>query len=1070
MSRFFIDRPVFAWVIAIGMMLAGAISLVSLPVAQYPSIAPTAILISVNYPGASAETVQSTVVQVIEQQLSGIDHLLYFSSESDKDGSVAIVLSFEQGTDPDIAQVQVQNKVQLALPRLPSAVQQQGLRVVKSTQNFLVIVAFVSRDGSMNGVDLADFVASNVQEPISRTAGVGDYFLFGSEYAMRIWLDPARLNNFSLTPADVSAAIQAQNVQVASGELGGLPARAGQQLNATIIGPSYLQTPEQFGAILLKVESTGAQVLLRDVARIEFGGVTYGTDAQVDGKPAAALAVKLAGGANALDTVTRVKATIEQLRPGFPENVDVVYPYDTSPFIRLSITEVAKTLLEAVVLVFLIIYLFLQKLRATLVPTMVVPIVLLSTCGVLAAAGYSINTLTMFGMVLAIGLLVDDAIVVVENVERLMADEHLSPRQATRKTMDQISGALVGIALVLSAVLLPMAFFGGSTGVIYRQFSITIVTSMVLSVFVALVFTPPLCATLLRVPTARHRPARHGPDGIRPPRQGFFGWFNRGFDRANARYGGGVAGMVKRPTSSLMIFAGIVAIMAVLYLRIPSGFLPDEDQGVMFVAVTGPPGSTSSRTAAVLAGVNKYFHTEEDESVASVMTVNGFGFGGRGQNSGLAFVKLKDWSVRPGRANHVEAITARALRRFTGFKDAFVFAFAPPAVLELGNATGFDFELLDRGNVGRDRLLAARDQLLAMAATEPTLTGVRPNGIDDEPQYKIVIDHEKARALGITLADINDTLSTAWGSAYVNDFLDRGRVKRVYLQGEENSRMLPDDLGTWYVRNRTGQMVAFSAFAHGEWSYGSPKLERYNGVASMEILGAPAPGKSTGTAMATMERLARRLPAGIGFDWTGLSYEERKSGSQAGALYTISLIVVFLSLAALYESWAMPTAVLMVVPLGVIGAVLATTLRGMANDVYFQVGLLTTIGLAAKNAILIVEFAKANFERGESPVVSVLEAARQRLRPILMTSLAFMLGVLPLAIATGAGSGGQNAIGTVVVGGMLSATILAIFFVPVFFVAVVRLFRVKPAAREDDEAPINAVPDLAEPVARPAGE
>jgi multidrug efflux pump len=858
---------------------------------------------------------------------------------------------------------------------------------------------------------------------------------------------------------------------VASGELGGLPARAGQQLNATIIGPSYLRTPEQFGAILLKVESTGAQVLLRDVARIEFGGVTYGTDAQVDGKPAAALAVKLAGGANALDTVARVKATIEQLRPDFPENVDVVYPYDTSPFIRLSITEVAKTLLEAVVLVFLILYLFLQNLRATLVPTIAVPIVLLGTCGVLAAAGYSINTLTMFGMVLAIGLLVDDAIVVVENVERLMAEEHLSPRQATRKTMDQISGALVGIALVLCAVLLPMAFFGGSTGVIYRQFSITIVTSMVLSVFVALVFTPPLCATLLLAPrgtpsgTPRGTPrARQGPDGVRPRRRRFFGWFNRTFDRANSRYGSGVAGMVKRPTISLTVFAGIVAVMGVLYLRIPSGFLPDEDQGVVFVAVTGPPGSTSSRTAAVLADVNGYFHTREDANVASVLTVNGFGFGGRGQNSGLAFVKLKDWSVRPGDANHVEAVTVRALRRFTGFKDAFVFAFAPPAVMELGGATGFDFELLDRGNVGHDRLLAARDQLLAMAATDPKLTGVRANGIDDEPQYKIVIDHEKARALGITLADINNTLSTAWGSAYVDDFLDRGRVKRVYIQGEQNSRMLPDDLGTWYVRNRIGQMVAFSAFAHGEWSYGSPKLERYNGVASMEILGAPAPGQSTGTAMAVMERLAHQLPAGIGFDWTGLSYEERKSGSQAGALYAISLIVVFLSLAALYESWAMPTAVLMVVPLGVIGAVLATTLRGMANDVYFQVGLLTTIGLAAKNAILIVEFAKANFERGESPVVSVLEAARQRLRPILMTSLAFILGVLPLAIATGAGSGGQNAIGTVVIGGMLSATILAIFFVPVFFVAVVRLFQVKPATRVGDEVPFIPAPDLAEPV------
>jgi multidrug efflux pump len=1033
MSRFFIDRPVFAWVIAIILMLAGGISLSRLPVAQYPSIAPPAVSITVTYPGASAETVQSTVVQVIEQQLSGIDHLMYFSSESDKDGSIAITLNFEQGTDPDIAQVQVQNKLQLATPLLPEVVQQQGIRVAKSTKNFLVVIGFRSTDGSLSSGDLTDFIASRIQDPISRTAGVGDYQLFGAQYAMRIWLDPAKLDNYALTPSDVSTAIAAQNVQVATGELGGLPSRDHQMLNATIVGPSYLQTPEQFGAILLKTAASGAQVRLRDVAKVELGPESYSNDVKFDGAPAAAMAIKLASGANALDTVNNVKATLDKLKPSFPAGVEAIYPYDTTPFVQLSIHEVAKTLVEAVILVFLIMYLFLQSFRATLIPTIAVPVVLLGTCGVLEAAGYSINSLTMFGMVLAIGLLVDDAIVVVENVERVMETEKLSPKQATRKSMDQISGALVGIALVLSAVLLPMAFFGGSTGVIYRQFSITIVSSMVLSVLVALIFTPALCATLLK-------PSKHEAHA----KTGFFGWFNRTFDRSNQRYVHGVKGLLSRPKRAMIGFLVIVVAMVVLYLRVPGGFLPDEDQGVLFVQVTEPPGASKERTDTVLDEVRDYFVKQEGKAVEHVLTVSGFSFGGRGQNSGLAFVKLKDWDQRPGAENRVQAIAARAMGRFAAIKDAMVFGFAPPAVIELGNATGFDFELIDQAGLGHEALMNARNQLLGMAAQDKRLMAVRPNGLNDEPQYRIDIDREKAGAYDLTIADINDTLSAAWGSAYVNQFIDRGRIKRVYIQGQANSRMLPDDLSTWYVRNGAGAMVSFDSFASGKWVYGSPKLERYGGSPSVEILGAPAPGQSTGTAMQAMEEMAAKLPPGIGFDWTGMSYEERKAGSQTGYLYTLSVVVVFLALAALYESWSIPTAVLLVVPLGIFGAVLATWARGFSNDVYFQVGLLTTIGLAAKNAILIVEFAKENFDRGTPLVEAAIDAAHQRLRPILMTSLAFVLGVMPLAISSGAGSGGQNAIGTGVVGGMISATILAIFLVPVFFVVVLRLFKVQP--------------------------
>jgi multidrug efflux pump len=1028
-SQFFIDRPIFAWVLAIVIMLVGGLAIKTLPIAQYPSIAPPAIAITVNYPGASAATVQSTVVQVIEQQLSGIDHLLYFSSESDKDGSMTITLSFEQGSNPDIAQVQVQNKLQLATPLLPPEVQLQGIRVAKSTRNFLLVIGFFSADDRMSSGDIGDFIASNVQDAISRTPGVGDYQVFGAQYAMRIWLDPAKLNNFVLNPGDVAAAISAQNVQVASGELGGLPQVKGQQLNATIIGPTRLNTPEQFSAILLKVNPDGSQVRLRDVARVELGSENYQfSNVNWNGHPASGIAVKLATGANALDAAVAIRATMDKLKPTLPAGLQVIYPNDSTPFIRISIEDVVKTLFEAIGLVFLVMLLFLQNFRATLIPTIAVPVVLLGTFGVLKAFGYSINVLTMFAMVLAIGLLVDDAIVVVENVERVMEEENISPKEATRKSMRQITGALVGIALVLSAVFLPMAFFGGSTGVIYRQFSITMVSAMTLSVLVALIFTPALCATLLR-PKKQAR-----------SNKGLFGWFNRNFERSNRKYEGAVVHLVDRTGRYLLIFLLIVALMAILFVQIPRSFLPDEDQGIIFAQVTSPPGATLERTQKSLAEVRDYFLTQEKDAVMGVFTVSGFNFAARGQASGLVFIRMKDWRLRPGKRNRVQAVAARASKALGKIADAQAFAFAPPAALELGNATGFDLELVDRANQGHDKLMAARNQLLELARKDPQLTQVRANGLDDEPQYLFNIDWEKAGALGLSVADVTNTLSAAWGSLYVDDFIDRGRVKRVFIQGDAPSRMLPQDLTDWYVRNSKMQMVPFSAFSEAKWGYGSPKLERFNGVPSVEILGAPVAGVSTGTALDAMQRYAKQLPAGFDIDWTGLSFEERRSGSQAPALYAISLIVVFLCLAALYESWSIPVAVMLVVPLGIIGAILATMLRGLSNDVFFQVGLLTTVGLSAKNAILIVEFAKENHDQGMDLVEATVHAARQRLRPILMTSLAFVFGVMPLALSSGAGSGGQNAIGTGVIGGMTSATILAIFFVPVFFVATRKWF------------------------------
>lgn len=1041
MARFFIDRPIFAWVIALVIMLAGALSIRTLPVSQYPSIAPPTIGITASYPGASAKTLEDSVTQIIEQQMKGLDGLLYMGSTSDSSGSVSIDLTFAAGTNPDIAQVQVQNKLQAATSLLPQEVQKQGVTVAKTSSSFLMVVGFVSESGGMSQIDLADFMVGNVIDPLSRVPGVGEVQLFGSQYAMRIWLDPTRLNSFKLTPGDVSAAISAQNVQVSAGQLGGLPATKGQQLNATINVQSRLQTPEQFGEILLRSNPDGSTVRLKDVARAEFGGENYGVTARFGGQPASGLAVKLASNANALATANAVRAKIEELKPFFPAGVKAVIPYDTTPFVQASIKEVIWTLIEAVILVFLVMWLFLQNFRATLIPTIAVPVVLLGTFGVLAAFGYSINVLTMFGLVLAIGLLVDDAIVVVENVERVMNEEGLSPYEATRKSMDQITGALIGIALVLSAVFVPMAFFGGSTGVIYRQFSITIVSAMILSVIVALVLTPALCATLLK-------PAHGGHES----HNWFFRAFNKAFDSGVLRYTRSVGSILGKRKLFMGIYALIVVGMAVLFMRLPTSFLPDEDQGVLFTLIQLPAGSTQERTIEVIKQVEHHFLTEEKEAVDSVFTAAGFSFAGRGQNTGIAFVKLKPWDERKGARFGVQAVAGRAMGAFSQIRDAMVFAIVPPAVSELGNASGFDVELVDRSGVGHDVLMAARNQFLGMAMQDKRLVGVRPNGQEDTPQYQVDVDSQRATALGLSLSDVNDTLATAWGSAYVNDFIDKGRVKKVYMQGEASSRMSPGDLDKWFVRNSSGQMVPFSAFATGRWTYGSPRLERYNGNPSVEVVGQPVPGLSTGAAMQAVEEIAAKLPPGIGYEWTGISYEERRSGAQAPALYAISLLVVFLCLAALYESWSIPFAVMLVVPLGVLGALLAATGRGLSNDVFFQVGLLTTVGLAAKNAILIVEFAKQLQEEGVSLVDATLQAVRMRLRPILMTSLAFALGVLPLAMASGAGSGGQNAIGTGVLGGMISATVLGVFWIPLFFVVVRNIWKYVPPDRGQSKA------------------
>lgn len=1026
MANFFIGRPIFAWVIAIVIMLAGLLSVKQLPVEQYPKVAPPAVSINASYPGATAQTAENAITQVIEQAMNGLDNLMYMSSQSDSVGNVSLTLTFETGTDPDIAQVQVQNKLQRAIPLLPQEVQQQGVSVAKSNGSFLMVIGFISEDGSMNREDIADYVVSNVKDPISRTPGVGNVTVFGSQYAMRIWLDAQKLNQYQLTPTDVTAAIKVQNNQVTAGQLGGAPALPGQQYNAAITAQSRLSNPEEFGQILLRVNEDGSRVQLKDVARVELGGEDYSVMARYNGMQATGIAIELATGANALDTAEAVRARLDELKPYFPEGLKIEVPYDTTPFVELSISSVVQTLFEAVLLVFVVMYLFLQNFRATLIPTLAIPVVLLGTFGIMSAMGFSINTLTMFGMVLAIGLLVDDAIVVVENVERVMSEEGLGPVEATRKSMGQITGALVGIGLVLSAVFVPMAFFGGATGAIYKQFSITIVSAMALSVLVAIIFTPALCATILKPIKGDHL-----------EKGGFFGWFNRTFDRSNDGYQGAVGGLLKRPVRSMALYGAIIAVMALMFARLPSSFLPDEDQGIFLTMVQLPSGASQERTEEIMTKVADYYHGED--SVRSVFTVSGFSFAGRGQNVGLAFVRLKDWSERDD-SQSVQATIGRAMGYFSTIKEAQIFAFNLPPIQELGQATGFNLFLQDRGALGHDALLQARNQLLGMAAQRPELMAVRPNGMEDAAQLQVDIDQLKAQALGVSISEINQALSIGWGSRYVNDFTDRGRVKKVYVQADAEYRMTPEDLSHWYVRNNEGEMVSFDTFATSRWVYGPQRLERYNGISAMEIQGQPAPGYSSGVAMQTMAELVAQLPPGIDFEWTGTSYQEKMSGSQAPMLYALSILVVFLCLAALYESWAIPFSVIMVVPLGIIGALSAAFLFGLQNDVYFQVGLLTTMGLASKNAILIVEFAKDLQQQGRSVINATLEAVRLRLRPIIMTSLAFSLGVLPLAISSGAGSASRNAIGIGVLGGMLSATFLAIFLVPVFYLVVQKLF------------------------------
>ena len=1031
MVRFFIDRPIFAWVIALVIMLAGGLAAIRLPIAQYPEIAPPEVTITTKYPGASAKTIEDSVTQVIEQNMTGLDHFIYMKSESSSAGTVTITLTFESGTNPDIAQVQVQNKLQQALSLLPQEVQREGVQVTKSNSTFLMVVGLISTDNSQDRHDLSDFMVSTLRDPLSRTPGVGSIQIFGAQYSMRIWLDPHKLNSYQLSPLDVRTAIQAQNNQVAVGDLGGTPSVAGQQVSASMMAQTKMSSTEEFAQILLKVQNDGSQIRLKDVARVEIGGESYDSIASYNGQPTGAMAITLATGANALDTAKAVRNKLSELQPYFPAGVQVVYPYDTTPFVEISIKEVAHTLIEAIVLVFLVMYLFLQNFRATLIPTIAVPVVLLGTFGVMAAFGFSINTLTMFGLVLAIGLLVDDAIVVVENVERIMTEEGLSPLEATRKSMDQITGALIGIALVLSAVFVPMAFFGGATGAIYRQFSLTIVSAMALSVLVALILTPALCATLLR-------PIQ---PGTHQQKRGFFGWFNRTFENGADRYRESVAYVLKRTGRFGLIYLLLIGGMVFLFSQLPTSFLPEEDQGVFFTMVQLPTGATQERTQKILDQVRDHYLTEEKSNVKSVLTVAGFSFAGTGQNMGIAFVQLKDWSERKNPEQSVKAVIGRAMGSFLQIKEAMVFAFNLPAITALGNSIGFDFFLQDRAGLGHEKLIEARNQLLGMAAQNPNLVRVRPNGMEDAPQYNLKVDYEKAMAFGITVDDINTTLSTAWGSYYVNDFINSGRIKKVYLQADAPYRMQPEDVAYWYVRNNTGGMVPFNTFTTGHWSFGSPRLERFNGNPAIEIVGEATPGKSSGDAMAVIGQLVAQLPGGIGYEWTGASFQEAQAGSQAPALYAISLLVIFLCLAALYESWSVPFSVMLAVPLGVLGALMAAYVRGLENDVYFQVGLLTTIGLSAKNAILIVEFAKRRYDKGKDLVEATVNACRLRLRPIIMTSLAFMLGVLPLAISTGAGANSRHAIGTGVLGGMLSATVLAIVFIPLFFVVVMRLFK-----------------------------
>ena len=1030
MANFFIDRPIFAWVLAILLCLTGTLAILSLPVEQYPDLAPPNVRITANYPGASAQTLENTVTQVIEQNMTGLDNLMYMSSQSSSSGQATITLTFTAGTNPNEAMQQVQNQLQSAMKKLPQDVQNQGVTVRKTGDTNILTIAFVSTDGSMDKQDIADYVASNIQEPLSRVNGVGDITAYGSQYSMRIWLDPAKLTSVQMTAKDVTDAIESQNAQIAVGQLGGTPSVDNQSLNATINAQSLLQTPQQFRDITLRVNPDGSLVTLGDVAKVELGAESYDYLSRYNRNPASGLGVQLASGANEMQTAELVLNRLDELSQYFPHGLEYKIAYETTSFVKASIHDVVKTLLEAIVLVFLVMYLFLQNIRATLIPTIAVPVVLMGTFAILFACGYSINTLTMFAMVLAIGLLVDDAIVVVENVERIMSEEGLSPREATRKSMGQIQGALVGIAMVLSAVFIPMAFFGGTTGAIYRQFSITIVSAMVLSVLVAMILTPALCATLLK---PMKKGEEHG-------KKGFFGWFNRMFNRNASRYETAVGKILHRSLRWIAIYALLLGGMVFMFLRLPTSFLPQEDRGMFLTSVQLPSGATQQQTLKVVQKVEDYFFNHEQANVASIFATVGSGPGGNGQNVARMFIRLKDWDERDAKTGTSFAIIERATKAFNSINEARVFATNPPAISGLGSSAGFDMELEDHAGNGHAALMAARDTLLDLAAKDERLTRVRHNGLDDSPQLQIDIDQRKAQALGVAIDDINNTLQTAWGSSYVNDFMDRGRVKKVYVQSAAPYRMLPDDINLWYVRNSSGTMVPFSAFATSRWQTGSPRLERYNGYSAVEIIGEAAPGISTGTAMAIMEDLTRQLPNGFGLDWTAMSYQERLSGAQAPALYAISLLFVFLCLAALYESWSIPFSVMLVVPLGVIGALLATWMRGLENDVYFQVGLLTVIGLSAKNAILIVEFANELNEKGEDLLAATLSACRQRLRPILMTSLAFIFGVLPMATSTGAGSGSQHAVGTGVMGGMISATVLAIFFVPLFFVLVRRRF------------------------------
>lgn len=1036
MARFFIDRPVFAWVLAIITMLTGVLAINNLPIEQYPKVAPPSVKIDATYPGASAKTVENSVTQIIEQNLNGIDNLRYFSSSSQR-GSMEITLTFEPGTDPDTAQVQTQNKVQSAVSLLPNSVQQQGVTVTKGNDTFALVIGFYSADGQQTQFDLSDLLVSEFRDPVSRVNGVGSVRVFGAQRSMRIWLNPDKLYSFNLTPVDVQAAVQTQNTDVSAGQLGGMPAVEGQQINATIQAQSLLRTEEDFQNIVLRVNTDGSQVRLKDVARVELGSENYSYITRYKGKPASGMAVSLSSGANALETIEAVKNRIGELKGQLPDGVEVVFPVDTSPFIELSIESVVHTLIEAVVLVFLVMLLFLQNWRATLIPTIAVPVVLLGTFGVLYVFGFSINVLTMFAMVLAIGLLVDDAIVVVENVERIMEEEGLSPKEATKKSMGQITSALVGIAAVLSTVFIPMAFFSGSAGSIYRQFSVTIVSAMAFSVLVAIVLSPSLCATLLK---------KHDPNKDKD--KGFAGWFNRNFNKGRDRYQKATNHIAARFKRYLVVYGVLVAGMVFIFMRLPGAFLPDEDQGTLMVLVNTPPGSTAQRTLESVKQVEHFFLEEKGDVTHDLFTVVGFSFAGAAQNAAMGFVHLNDWEERD-ESQSAFAILRQAFGAFSQIKDAQAFPILPPPIRELGNATGFDLQLIDRANNGHEALMNARNQLLGMASQNPKLTGVRPNGLSDVPQFKIDIDSEKASALGVSLSDINNALQIAWGSAYVNDFIDDGRIKRVYMQADAPHRMAPEDLDKWYVRNNNGDMVAFSSFSTSNWDYGSPKLERFNGVSSVNIQGGAAAGVSSGEAMAIMQELVKQLPGGFDLEWSGLSYEEKAAGSQAPMLYAVSFLVVFLCLAALYESWSVPFAVMLVVPLGILGSVVAAFLFNLPNDVYLQVAFLTTVGLAAKNAILIVEFAKEQFEAGEDLMTAVSVAAKQRFRPILMTSMAFILGVTPLALASGAGATSQNAIGIAVMGGMFAATFLAIFFVPMFYVFVERLFD-KKAVKEHE--------------------